>query len=179
MNNQQLIPIFTGEISGSTVKFADARALHTFLEVGRDFSSWIKKRIDEYKFAKDIDYIEVFTKSGENLQGGRPQLDYHLTLDMAKELCMVERNQKGRQARRYFIECEKKLHSANPIPISMDNPFDGLDAALLRQLGRIGRGLPWAYLISKGVTPELVLRLLTANSVAMPFTQPDLFKEAA
>lgn len=86
-----------------------ARELHRFLEVGRDFSSWIKERIEKYKFTKNEDY-QVFPNFGENPKGGRPTIEYALSLDMAKELSMVENNEKGKQARRYFIEVEKKYH---------------------------------------------------------------------
>lgn len=94
-------------------KLVNARMLHEFLEVGRDFSNWIKKRIDQYGFWKDEDYIKFspdLASVGRNDlhgSGGQTRIEYGLTLDMAKELCMVENNIKGRQARRYFIECEK------------------------------------------------------------------------
>ncbi|MDD9334082.1 MAG: antA/AntB antirepressor family protein, partial [Bartonella sp.] len=100
----------------------NARELHAFLEVKRDFSNWIKDRINKYSFLKNQDYI-VFANFGENLQGGRPSTEYHLTLDMAKELSMVEHNEKGRQARRYFIECEKKLKSQS-VDYDRDTRFD-------------------------------------------------------
>ena len=99
-----LIPVFTGTISNASVQLCDARNLHTFMQVKRDFSNWIKGRIRKFGFEVDVDYLVA--KSGENLNG-RPTVDYHLTLDMAKELSMVENNEMGRQARRYFIECEK------------------------------------------------------------------------
>ena len=85
-----------------------SRELHQFLEVGRDFTSWIKKRIEKYKFVENEDYqvISSFPQNGG--KGGRPKEEYLITLDMAKELSMVENNEKGRQARKYFIECEKK-----------------------------------------------------------------------
>ncbi|ECQ1863758.1 phage antirepressor Ant [Campylobacter coli] len=68
------------------------------------FADWINRRINHYDFIENQDYIIelVYTK-------GRPRKEYYVTLDMAKELCMVENNEKGRQARRYFIECEKRL----------------------------------------------------------------------
>lgn len=53
----------------------------------------------------------VFAKSGENSNGGRPLKEYAISIDMAKELSMVERNEKGKQARRYFIEIEKQQRS--------------------------------------------------------------------
>lgn len=86
----------------------NARELHQFLEVGRDFSNWIKGRINQYGFTENEDF-EVFAQIGEKLQNGRPSKEYSISLDMAKELSMVERNEKGKQARRYFIECEKQM----------------------------------------------------------------------
>lgn len=83
-----------------------ARELHCFLESKKDFSSWIKDRIERYGFVQGVDF-EVFTHIGENSKGGRPSIEYALTVDAAKELSMVEGNDKGKQARRYFIEAEK------------------------------------------------------------------------
>ena len=104
-NSTELIKITTNE---SGVNCVSARELHEGLEVKRDFTTWIKGRITKYNFEENTDYI-VFTKMGENPQGGRPQQDYIITVDMAKELCMVENNDLGRKFRKYFIACEKKL----------------------------------------------------------------------
>ena len=84
----------------------NARELHAFLESKQEFANWIKGRIDKYGFVENQDY-EVFDKFIKNPQGGRPTIEYALSLDMAKELSMVENNEKGRMARKYFIECEK------------------------------------------------------------------------
>ncbi|EHD2725476.1 phage antirepressor Ant [Campylobacter coli] len=83
---------------------ANVKFLFYFLEIDTKFADWIKNRINHYNFIENQDYIIelVYTK-------GRPRKEYYVTLDMAKELCMVENNEKGRQARRYFIECEKRL----------------------------------------------------------------------
>ncbi|MGU9939418.1 antA/AntB antirepressor family protein [Empedobacter brevis] len=85
-----------------------ARELHSFLESKQQFGNWIQNRINEYNFIENEDF-EVFNKIIKNSKGGRPTKEYALTMDMAKELAMVERNEKGRQARRYFIACEKRL----------------------------------------------------------------------
>lgn len=85
-----------------------ARELHDFLEVGTKFQDWIERRILEYEFAENQDF-EVFLKNEKNSNGGRPLKEYAISLDMAKELSMVERNEKGKQARKYFIECERRL----------------------------------------------------------------------
>lgn len=84
-----------------------ARELHQFLESKQEFANWIKNRIEKYGFVEGLDY-EVFDNFIKNPQGGRPTTEYALSVDMAKELSMVENNEKGRQARKYFIECEKR-----------------------------------------------------------------------
>lgn len=99
---KELIPI--QENNGK--RAVNARDLHAFLESKRDFSNWIKDRIDKYGFVESQDF-QVFNNFGENPKGGRPTIEYALSVDMAKELSMVEGNERGKQARRYFIQCEK------------------------------------------------------------------------
>ena len=113
-----------------------ARELHQFLEVGRDFSNWIKGRIEVYEFIENQDY-EVFAQIGENSNGGRPSKEYALTLDMAKELSMVEKTEKGKQARRYFIEMEKIALQGKLLPSNKNKDlqlelFDLIRANLLK-----------------------------------------------
>lgn len=113
MTASQLIPVVPGTIGNVQCLTVDGRTLHGVLGVRRDFSNWIKGRISKYGFIESQDF-EVFAKTGENSEGGRPSQEYTCTLDMGKELCMVENNEKGRIARRYFIECERRLLSAEP-----------------------------------------------------------------
>lgn len=106
--NQPLIPVKEGVIGGVKTLVVDARELHAFLKVGKDFTNWIKGRIRQYGFELDRDYL--LAKTGEQLPSGTKWRDeYLLTIDMAKELAMVERNEAGRQVRRYFLECKKRL----------------------------------------------------------------------
>ncbi|WP_375618635.1 MULTISPECIES: antA/AntB antirepressor family protein [unclassified Bartonella] len=120
MNNP--IAITNNTINGEDVQTVNARELHAFLEVGKDFSTWIKNRINKYNLLENKDYI-VFTNFGENLQGGRPSKDYALTLNVAKELSMIENNKKGREARLYFIECERRAKQAvTPQQIDYSSP---------------------------------------------------------
>ncbi len=111
----QLIPVFNGTIANETVLLCNARDLHAFLGVKKVFAAWITNRISEYEFIENQDYI-LLSNLGKQTsgRGGHNRKDYHLTLDTAKELAMVERNEKGCQIRRYFIECEKKLRSMQP-----------------------------------------------------------------
>ena len=101
--DNQIIKINTDSDGKQTV---NARDLHEFLGVGKDFTNWIKGRIEQYDFQENQDFI-VFANVGENLLGGRPKQEYHISIDMAKELSMVERNAKGKEARKYFIEMER------------------------------------------------------------------------
>ncbi len=101
------------KIAGNQIRAVDARELHTFLEVGRDFPTWIKDRIEQGLFAEGKDYV-VFPGIGENPQGGRPTKEYGLSISMAKELSMLERNDQGKLARQYFIECEERLAAIAP-----------------------------------------------------------------
>lgn len=89
-----------------------ARELHHFLESNQKFADWIKNRIDKYGFIENQDY-QVFHNFMNNPNGGRPLIEYALSIDMAKELSMVEGNEKGKEARRYFIACEKAVKSGN------------------------------------------------------------------
>ena len=84
----------------------DARELHQKLGNKRKFADWMKQRIEQYGFVESQDF-EVFHNIVKNSNGGRPSDEYALSLDMAKELCMIENNEQGRLFRKYFIEVEK------------------------------------------------------------------------
>ncbi|UTC65197.1 antA/AntB antirepressor family protein [Treponema sp. OMZ 788] len=94
----------------------NARDLHESLQVGKDFSNWIKDRIEKYGFIEGEDFFKDSKSCSPNLAskiqngwGGNNKLEYFLTLDMAKELAMVENNEAGREIRRYLIKVEKKF----------------------------------------------------------------------
>ena len=109
----------------------NARELHTFLEVQTRFNDWIAARITDYAFVENQDYVR-FTENSVKPQGGRPSIGYFISLDMAKELSMVERTDKGKQARQYFIECEKKLNSTTTTQVQVvGKAEDATRAALL------------------------------------------------
>ncbi len=67
--------------------------MHAFLEVGKRFATWITERISEYEFVENQDFLIIF-QNREKIDRSRPAKDYHLTLDTAKELAMVESNEK-------------------------------------------------------------------------------------
>ena len=104
----ELISLTQSAINGELQQTVNARELHAFLESKQDFSTRIKNRVEQYDFVENQDFI-LLHKKMEQVSGAKHLIDYHITLDMAKELSMVERNDKGKQARQYFIECERKL----------------------------------------------------------------------
>lgn len=106
----ELLPIQQEIIDQELVQTVNARELHNFLESRQDFSTWIKNRIKKYDFEENKDFVLVH-KIVEQVSGAKHLIEYHISLDMAKELSMVENNPRGKEARRYFIECEKKLQT--------------------------------------------------------------------
>lgn len=94
----------------------NARDLHTFIESKRDFPTWINDRIKKYGFEAEKDFTTIRGKSS----GGRLPLEYHISIDMAKELSMVENNEKGKEARKYFIEVEKRARQISTPQLSDD-----------------------------------------------------------
>lgn len=161
----------------------NARELHAFLGVGKDFSSWIKERISKYGFVENQDFSS-FTEIGEREVGATVRKEYVLSLDMAKELSMVENNERGRQARKYFIECEKKL--AHPAPSLLEDKlkaatwavgFLNMNEASKLQLAKAvldPLGLPSPdYVSSKGVmhSASELLHRFKSNLSIVKFNQ--------
>lgn len=87
------------------------RNLHEFLEVGTEYRHWFP-RMCEYGFSDGIDYTPV---NFEHPQNKQITTDHQLTIEMAKEICMLQRNDKGKQARQYFIDLEKKWNSPEAV----------------------------------------------------------------
>lgn len=110
----ELIPINMNDPERITVS---ARDLHEFLEVGADFRHWFP-RMCEYGFEQGRDFNPVKFDRVQN-EGGRTVSrivdDAQITIDMAKELCMLQRNEKGKQARQYFIQLEKDWNSPEKV----------------------------------------------------------------
>jgi phage anti-repressor protein len=132
-----LVTVTPGTIGGKPCMVVDGLELHDRLGSRRDFSTWIKGRIAKYGFAADEDYetSQVIDSScspkrgsrESNLIAGANRITYTLTLEMAKELAMVENNAMGRKIRRYFINCERLVldfyrdaasRVAAPVPVA-------------------------------------------------------------
>lgn len=85
------------------------RDLHEFLEVPTAYKDWFPRMV-AYGFEEGKDFGSFLSES----TGGRPRQDHIITLDMAKEISMIQRTEKGKQARQYFIECEKRMKTMQP-----------------------------------------------------------------
>ena len=98
-------------------QLVSARELHEFLGVSKHITQWIKPYIkddNDYGFELNVDFMRI---DGEvNPTNGLPTVDFAITIEMAKELSMVSKTEKGKQARKYFIQCEKKLKEVAQAP---------------------------------------------------------------
>lgn len=108
----ELIRIEPSCIGGETIQTCNARDLHAFLKVKARFNDWIRNRVEDFGFQENQDFITLTRL----LVSGGKRKDYYLSLDMAKELAMVERNAKGKEARLYFIDCERIAKSKTAVP---------------------------------------------------------------
>ncbi|CAE6906848.1 Putative Phage anti-repressor protein [Pseudomonas marincola] len=110
-----LIPVRFGELNGEVVQLCSARDLYICLGVTTRFNDWVSRRVAEYGFIEGQDFSMVTQKRVTKGRGGdRRSQEYSLSVDMAKELAMVERTEAGRRIRRYFIDCEKQLRKIAP-----------------------------------------------------------------
>lgn len=128
-----LINIEQTAIGEDLIETVNARELHAFLESKQQFGNWIANRIEQYGFVEGVDFtVNKF------INGRATQIDYHISIDMAKELSMVERNEKGKQARQYFIECERvaksKLNTNLP---TIQDPQLAAMVTMLTQLDQV------------------------------------------
>ena len=110
------LPITSGSIGNLTQLTVDARTLHRVLEVKRDFATWIKARITKYGFVEGEDYEKSSMITDSPIRGSQTAIEYRLSVDMGKELAMVENNERGKLVRRYFIECERQLEAQRTAP---------------------------------------------------------------
>lgn len=130
----ELVPVYetdTGE------RIVDGRELHDYLLVDTRFNDWMDRRLQKYGFVENEDFYSFLSKTPD---GGRPSVDYLLKLDVAKEISMVENNEQGSRARKYFIEVERR-YKTQAIEVSRLSPelqmfkqmWDGLARSQIEQ----------------------------------------------
>lgn len=124
---KELLPVIIQYQQGIEKRFVDGRTLWRFLGSKQEFANWIKNNIQAYGFKESRDYCS-FDKIIKRGKGATKAKEYLLTISMAKELTMVERNEQGKLAREYFIKCEEALLALAPERVQQ-----------LRQLWNVGR----------------------------------------
>ena len=102
----------TKDDNGNSV--VSGRDLHDFLGVQTKYTQWFERMVS-YGFTENVDFVG-FSQKREKPTDGRPTIDHALTLDMAKEISMIQRTEKGKQARQYFIEVEKAFKEQYRLP---------------------------------------------------------------
>lgn len=162
----ELIKIITNE---EGKKLVSARELHEFLEIKTRFSLWIDQYIKEdnkYGFEKDIDFTSVVTTTVVNNGATRELDNYVLTLETSKEISMITGTPKGKEARKYFINCEKKLKEV--VNSQKALPADYLSAlkALVASEEEKALMQPKVEYYENVLKPDTYIKLLTTTAIA-------------
>lgn len=100
----ELVPVYETE---KGIKVVYGKDLHKSLAVKTDFSTWVKRRLSECD-AEEKEDFDLLPKIEEQVTGSKHTIEYLIKLDTAKEMAMLERNDKGKQVRKYFIQVEEK-----------------------------------------------------------------------
>ena len=101
------------EVNENQEPIVNGRELYQVLEIKTPYTQWFD-RMKEYGFAENIDFVSL-SQNCEKPQGGRPEINHAIKLDMAKEIAMIQRNEKGKKVRQYFIQVEKDFNSPEKI----------------------------------------------------------------
>lgn len=171
--NFEIIPIYHQD----GIKTVNARELHAFLGVGKVFAAWIRERIEQYEFEEGKDFTIssdlCFPESESKKRvgrGGHNIKEYHITLDMAKELSMVERTHHGKLARRYFIECERRLMETPQLPRKPELVEEVFQARLAARMGNpIERAEAIGCLLEDGLTVREIIETLGCHQCTVYF----------
>lgn len=130
----ELIKVTKDEQGNSVVS---GRELHDFLGVQTKYTQWFERMVS-YGFTENVDFIG-FSQKREKPTDGRPTIDHALTLDMAKEISMIQRTEKGKQARQYFIEVEKAYKEKYKLPQTPEEKLALTMQVTLRLDKRVGK----------------------------------------
>lgn len=117
-----------------------ARDLHEGLEINTDFRKWFP-RMTEYGFTENVDYKTCYPNMGNKNHGGQNMVDYQISVDMAKQICMIQRSEKGRLYRQYFLDLEKAW---NAPPFTKKGEHKNMNTEQIIELSRKGLELALA-----------------------------------
>lgn len=101
------------EVNENQEPVVNGRELYETLEIKTPYTQWFD-RMKEYGFTENIDFVSL-SQNCEKPQGGRPEINHAIKLDMAKEIAMIQRNENGKKVRQYFIQVEKDFNSPEKI----------------------------------------------------------------
>lgn len=132
-----LIPIATRRIAEAAVQTIDSAELHAFLGVTTEHGKWISRRIESYGFQEGVDYVCSSSLSSKG-RGGHNRAVFWISLDMGKQLAMVERGEKGREAREYFIQCERQAKAPSLLAPAISAEVDARLTRIEQQVAAQG-----------------------------------------
>lgn len=135
----------------------NAKELHSFLEIKRDFRKWVSYYAQTYDFTLGEDFWTKIVRNPN--EGGRPEKEWSVTLDMAKELCMLAKSPKGKEARRYFIEIEKRQSKTEAPQVQMGEETSRLFNTVLESVKNF----------SPTATQTLGIKMLEAYGIQVPY----------
>lgn len=140
------------EINKNHEQIVSARLLYKYLEVKSRFNDWINNRIDKYGFIEGEYYTKILV---QRISRVVEQYDYFIKIDMAKELSMIENNEKGSIARKYFIQCMDKWNSSKMILIKADQIKSKMIDNYQKEIKKIILELEYKNEVIKGVTENI------------------------
>ena len=143
------------EINENNEQVVSGRELHKFLEVKTRYNDWINKRVKEYGFTENIDFVAI-TQKKVTAQGNTSEYtDHLLKINMAKELAMIENNEKGKALRKYFIECENMWNSPEMILMKANQIQGRMIESYKKEIQDIRIELDYQKEIVAGVTENI------------------------
>lgn len=143
------------EINKNNEQVVSGRELHKFLEVKSRFNDWFNNRLEMYGFTENIDFVAI-TKILVTAQGNKSSYkDYLMKISMAKELAMIENNEKGKVIRKYFIECENMWNSPEMILMKANQIQNRMIENYQKEIQGIKIELAYQKEIVAGVTENI------------------------
>jgi anti-repressor protein len=120
-SNLSKISIIAVERDENNNLFVDARKLHQKLNVKTRFNDWIERRIEEFDFQEGLEFYSNLSKTSKGSKGGRPTIEYQLTISMAQELCILDNSEIGKSIRLYLLQLLNEKN--NPLSVLEGVPF--------------------------------------------------------
>lgn len=136
--DNELVPVY---LTDKGEKVVNGRELHSVLQSKQDFSTWVKKRLNECDAKENKDFVRFHEKMEGN---NATMIEYIILLDTGKEMAMLERNAKGKQVRRYFIKVDEKYKEEKSTPLT-----------LKKQIATIAQGTTELYQRVEGVESRI------------------------